>query len=76
MRRGTLQQGVHYFQPFGRRSQMIFKWTAIEELIEGPRREARVHPPAEPTQTALISLPNGRTIDVQKATQAAQRLLD
>ena len=33
--RGVLKRDVHYFQPFGRRTQLIFKWNAIVTLIEG-----------------------------------------
>ena len=35
VRRGALKQGVHYFQPFGHRTQLLFEWSAIVELIEG-----------------------------------------
>jgi hypothetical protein len=34
--RGVLVRGVHYFQLPGRRTRLIFKWTAIVSLIEGP----------------------------------------
>jgi hypothetical protein len=34
--RGVLRRDVHYFQPFGRGTQLLFKWSAIVQLIEGP----------------------------------------
>lgn len=34
--RGVLVRDVHYFQPFGHRSQLIYKFSAVAELIEGP----------------------------------------
>lgn len=33
--RGILIRDIHYFQPFGRRSQLIFKHSSIVDLIEG-----------------------------------------
>ena len=33
--RGVLRRGVHWFQPLGRRTRLVFKWTAIVALIEG-----------------------------------------
>lgn len=33
--RGVLVRGKHYFQPLGRRTQKIFKWSEIVALIEG-----------------------------------------
>lgn len=75
IRRGTFKRGVHYFQPFGRRGQVIFKWQAVVELIEGKVAEAR---PAviDGRRTAdVIPMPNGNVIDVEEATQAAVRML-
>jgi hypothetical protein len=37
IRRGVLRKSVHWFQPFGRRTQVLFKWSAIVGLIEGRR---------------------------------------
>ena len=33
--KGALVRGVHYFQPQGTRTQLIFKWAAIVTFIEG-----------------------------------------
>lgn len=38
--RGILQRDVHYFQPFGRRTQLVFKWGAIVAMIEGDRTKS------------------------------------
>jgi hypothetical protein len=35
--RGTLRLNLHYYQPFGPRTQLVFKWRAIVALIEGDR---------------------------------------
>jgi predicted DNA-binding transcriptional regulator AlpA len=32
--RRILKRDVHYFQPFGRRTQLVFKWSGIVALIE------------------------------------------
>jgi hypothetical protein len=51
VRRGTFTRGVHYFQPHGRGTKLIFKWSAIVALIEDgaepPTGEGHVvvHPP-------------------------------
>ena len=34
IQRGVMRRDVHYFQPFGRRTQLVFKWSAIVHLIE------------------------------------------
>jgi len=67
--RGVLRRGVHYFQPLGPRTQLIFKWSAIVTLIEGI-------PSAAAPVTNLAGPPGekGRP-DVQAATAALQRLL-
>lgn len=70
--RSVLVKGVHYFQPFGRRSQRIFKWAAIEALIESgaaPAAGGRVLDQT-PASTQTIG-----KIDVEKATTELQRLL-
>jgi len=69
LRRGVLRRGVHYFQPLGPRTQVIFKWSAIVTLIEGiPSAAAPVRHLAAPAAE------KGRP-DVQAATAALQRLL-
>ena len=72
IRRHALQRGVHYFQPFGVRTQRRFKWAAIVALIEGA-----TEPNDEPvlqkrrSETAVSE----RVIDVEKAATGLQRLL-
>jgi hypothetical protein len=75
-RRGVLMRGVHYFQPFGRRGRLLFKWDAIIDLIES--RPVQFEPQAvvegEPLRAATVA-PVRRTLDVEKATTSLQRLL-
>jgi hypothetical protein len=72
--RGLLIRGVHFFQPFGRRSQRIFKWASIQALIEGgitPSDLQRViHDSAIRGSAQRVG-----QIDVEKATAELQRLL-
>jgi hypothetical protein len=60
--RGVLRRGVHYFQPLGPRTQLIFKWSAIVALIEGG---------------PVVAVPAGERgrPDVEAATAALHRLL-
>jgi hypothetical protein len=69
MRRGVLREGVHYFQPQGVRTQLIFKWSTIVRFIEDAARAAAV-PEAE-----AASSEKGKVLDVPNATAALQRLL-
>ena len=68
IRRGVLRRDVHYFQPFGPRTRLIFKWTAIVTLIEG--------------RTSLVDTQGvapaswGTVLDVETATADLHRLLD
>lgn len=55
IRRGRLQLGVHYFQPFGRRSERLFKWAAIVALIEGEQTVPQV-------VTDVVDAPRGRNL--------------
>ena len=52
--RGTLREGVHFFRPFGRGSRLIFRWTAVVDLIEGTNSCA--------TPDGRIVLANGAVI--------------
>jgi hypothetical protein len=61
--RGVLVRGVHYFQPQGPRTPLIFKWSAIVTFIEGAGDAA--HSTATP----------GGNLDVEAATAALERLL-
>jgi hypothetical protein len=76
MRRGLLVRGVHYFQPFGRRSRLLFRWDAIVALIEGRVIQSEQQPAVEgePAKVATVA-PARRTLDVEKATTDLQRLL-
>jgi hypothetical protein len=59
--RGVLVRGVHYFQPQGPRTPLIFKWTEIVKFIEG----GDTPPPAD----------TGGQVDVEATTAALERLL-
>jgi hypothetical protein len=78
IKRGVLVRGVHYFQPLGRRTKLIFKWEAVTALIEGlpvPSTEPTVVDEARTQQPRLVSVRAKRTIDVEKATTDLQRML-
>jgi hypothetical protein len=64
--RGVLRKGVHYFQPFGSRSQLVFKWWAIVNLIESP---------PEPVTRVVAGPRRGELGEVAAATAALERLL-
>jgi len=66
--RGVLRKGVHYFQPLGPRSHLVFKWSAVVELIEGA-------PEAEHVSGRNAAADTGG-LDVEAATAALYRLLD
>jgi len=74
--RGILCRGVHYFQiGDGRKRNRIFKWSAIEALIEGrPTSRKQDAPLDRASQTVAEERP--RTIDVSQATTNLQRLFD
>ena len=65
VRRGELVRGVHYFQPGGAGSQLLFKWSAIVALIEGEPAPA----------TAAVPAAKGKVLDVAEATRGIHRLL-
>lgn len=74
IRRGVLIRGVHYFQPFGRRGRLLFKWDAVVALIEGRPVQSETQPMVEGDLAAAV--PSTRpTLDVEKATTDLQRLL-
>jgi hypothetical protein len=66
VRRGTFRLGVQYFQPHGRGTKLIFKWSAIVMLIESGMGA---------DESAGRSPESGRGIDVEKATTGLRRLL-
>jgi len=66
--RGVLKRDVHYFQPFGRRTQLVFKWSAIVAMIEGDRTESN------DTGGQHVVETRGQ-IDVEKAKAGLGRLL-
>jgi hypothetical protein len=67
--RGVLKKGVHYFQPLGARSRLVFKWSAIVQLIEGA-------PEAQHLAAAKNADAGGGELDVEGATAELYRLLD
>lgn len=69
--RGMLQRGVHYFQPGGKGTQLIYKWSAIVALIE---QDTAPPPVATPVLDLRGADPGG--LDVDGATHAILRLLD
>jgi hypothetical protein len=60
VRREVLVRDVHWFQPLGPRTQIVFKWNAIAAFIEG------AHARAGRTETA----------NVEEAKAELRRLLD
>jgi hypothetical protein len=67
IKRGIFRRDVHYFQPFGHRTKLLFKWTAIVTLIE---RTSTV------VDTSLVApAAKGAVLDVQTATAGLHRLL-
>ena len=66
--REVLKRNVHYFQPFGRRTQLVFKWSAIVTLIEGD------HTKIDDTHSEHVVERRGQ-IDVEKAKAGLGRLL-
>ena len=67
IRRNIYQRGVHYFQPFGHRTRLIFKWSAIVALIEGKDRVADT--------SDVAATEKGRAFDVETAKAGLHRLL-
>jgi hypothetical protein len=72
IKRGEFVRGVHYFQPNGRRGQVIVKWSAIVAFIEeqaagGEEVHAGDGPGVHVGRRVLL--------DVEKATAELQRLL-
>jgi len=70
VRRGTFQRGVHYFQPSGTRTQLIFKWGAIVSWLESTSDGRPAHS-QEAAQDLLVKGP----LDVAKAEENLGRLL-
>lgn len=75
IRRGVLIRNVHYFQPFGRRSRLLFKWEAIVSLIEGRAVQSEAQAVVENALRVSTLKTTRRTIDVEKAETGLQRLL-
>ena len=65
IKRGIFQRDVHYFQPFGQRTRLIFKWSAVVTLIEGGGTLV--------DHRSVSSV--GTVLDVETATTGLQRLL-
>lgn len=76
VRRRVLKRGVHYFQPLGRRTKLIFKWAAIAALIEGRPVPGETVTVVDRTNAGGgTSRAPARVIDVEKAETDLQRLL-
>ena len=66
IKRGILRRGVHFFQPFGHRTHLIFKWSAIVALIEGT---------GGVDHREVASADKARLLDVETAKAGLHRLL-
>ena len=76
IQRSVLVKGIHFFQ-LRPRSQRLFKWTAIVELIEGRAVPISEEPVVDGTQPKWPASRSARPmINVEKATTNLQRLLD
>ncbi|MFI5398591.1 MAG: hypothetical protein ACHQ9S_23925 [Candidatus Binatia bacterium] len=72
--RGVVKLGVHYFRPLGRRRELVFKWDAIVELIEGPTIRCSAAAMVENGEGSLPAKAH-KGIDVEQATASFERLL-
>lgn len=68
MARGVLKRDVHYFQPLGRRREVVFKWSAIVAMIEHEPQVVK-EPEAQPRQPRSVDM------DVEQATANFERML-
>ena len=71
-KRGVFKRGVHYFQPTGGHGQVIFKWAAVVDLIEGA---ALGGPELVDISRAIASVTHTKVLDVEEALKRAARLL-
>lgn len=71
--RGILRRGIDYFQPFGSRTQLLFKWRAIRRLIEGDHA-----PDREDEASGVLHSPTRGTqgVDASAVASALRGLLD
>jgi hypothetical protein len=67
VQRRLLHRDVHYFQPFGQRTQLVFKWSAIVALIEGRSANGDDREDGRVVERGAL--------DVEKATAELGRLL-
>ena len=73
VKRGVFQRAVHYFQPGGKGGGLVFKWSAVVELIEGVGTNASV----VVATTAIGRTKQSRKVfDAAKATAVLRRVLD
>lgn len=75
VRRRLFVHGVHYFQPSGPGTRLVFKWSAIVAFVEGNANSEGQKSPVIEKGSAVVSLANGRVIDVEEATERAHRML-
>jgi hypothetical protein len=68
--RGVLKLGVHYFQPLGRRRELVFKWSAIVAMIEQQPHAVEELESETPRRHRASA-----GIDVEQATANFERLL-
>lgn len=66
--RGILKRGVHFFQPLGPRSQLLFKWSTIVAFIEDGTQ-------AQVAATPRVGPRHGGPDEIAAATAALNRLL-
>lgn len=66
VQRSILRRGVHVFQPLGPRSALLFKWTAVVQLIEKGTATDTAVDEATPNQAGPIS--------IEEATKRLRRL--
>jgi hypothetical protein len=69
--RGAFVAGVHYFQPGGPRTRVLYKWDAIVALIEQGTRPKKRAASVRPT-----CRPRVERLDVDEATAKLRSLLD
>jgi len=67
MARGIFKEGVHYFKPGGPNARPIFKWAAVQALIEGETGGGEA-------TGETIALANGAVVDLDEAATRIRRL--
>lgn len=73
VKRGVFQRAVHYFQPGGKGGGLVFKWSAVVELIEGIHSTTGLVATTTATDRTKQSK---KVFDAAKATEVLRRVLD